>query len=42
MDVMTSYWKDPGAFASGGIGTVSVLLSAGFSFLGTEIGMIME
>ncbi|KAI8887775.1 hypothetical protein K501DRAFT_174970 [Backusella circina FSU 941] len=32
-----SYWKDPGAFAAGGLGTVSVLLSAGFSFLGTEI-----
>ncbi|KAG0950086.1 hypothetical protein G6F57_004007 [Rhizopus arrhizus] len=31
------YWKDPGAFANGGVGTVSVLLSAGFSFQGTEI-----
>ncbi|KAI9030985.1 amino acid permease/ SLC12A domain-containing protein [Phycomyces nitens] len=32
-----SYWKDPGAFVDGGVGTISVLLSAGFSFLGTEI-----
>ena len=32
------YWKDPGAFVEGGVGTVSVLLTAGFSFQGTEIG----
>ncbi|KAI7868638.1 amino acid permease/ SLC12A domain-containing protein [Spinellus fusiger] len=32
-----TYWKDPGAFSDGVVGTVSVLLSAGFSFLGTEI-----
>lgn len=32
------YWQDPGAFVNGGLGTVSVLLSAGFSFQGTEIG----
>jgi amino acid permease len=32
-----SYWRDPGAFNNGGLGTVSVLLSAGFSFQGTEI-----
>ncbi|KAI8890794.1 hypothetical protein K501DRAFT_167815 [Backusella circina FSU 941] len=31
------YWKDPGAFAGGGLGTLDVLLSAGFSFMGTEI-----
>lgn len=31
------YWKDPGAFANGGLGTLNVLLSAGFSFMGTEI-----
>ncbi|KAI7903790.1 amino acid permease/ SLC12A domain-containing protein [Cokeromyces recurvatus] len=31
------YWSNPGAFANGGIGTVNVLLSAGFSFMGTEI-----
>ncbi|RCI03927.1 hypothetical protein CU098_010912 [Rhizopus stolonifer] len=31
------YWKNPGAFSGGGVGTVSVLLSAGFSFQGTEI-----
>ncbi|KAL0139089.1 amino acid permease/ SLC12A domain-containing protein [Mucor lusitanicus] len=31
------YWKDPGAFAGGGLGTLNVLLSAGFSFMGTEI-----
>lgn len=31
------YWKDPGAFAGGGLGVLNVLLSAGFSFMGTEI-----
>ncbi|ORX54584.1 hypothetical protein DM01DRAFT_1374035 [Hesseltinella vesiculosa] len=31
------YWNSPGAFVDGGVGTVSVLLSAGFSFQGTEI-----
>ncbi|KAI8330863.1 amino acid permease/ SLC12A domain-containing protein [Chlamydoabsidia padenii] len=31
------YWTDPGAFVDGAVGTVSVLLSAGFSFQGTEI-----
>ncbi|KAI8877554.1 hypothetical protein K501DRAFT_260167 [Backusella circina FSU 941] len=31
------YWKSPGAFNNGGLGTISVLLSAGFSFQGTEI-----
>ncbi|KAI8374182.1 amino acid permease/ SLC12A domain-containing protein [Radiomyces spectabilis] len=31
------YWKDPGAFANGVLGTISVLLAAGFSFQGTEI-----
>ncbi|KAI9248287.1 amino acid permease-domain-containing protein [Phascolomyces articulosus] len=31
------YWHDPGAFAGNGVGTVSVLLTAGFSFQGTEI-----
>ncbi|KAG0936984.1 hypothetical protein G6F57_007685 [Rhizopus arrhizus] len=31
------YWKNPGAFNNGAVGTVSVLLSAGFSFQGTEI-----
>ncbi|ORX60720.1 hypothetical protein DM01DRAFT_319626 [Hesseltinella vesiculosa] len=31
------YWSDPGAFANGGVGTVSVLLSAGYSFQGTEV-----
>lgn len=31
------YWKNPGAFAGGGLGTINVLLSAGFSFMGTEI-----
>ncbi|KAI8086759.1 amino acid permease/ SLC12A domain-containing protein [Halteromyces radiatus] len=31
------YWSDPGAFVGGAVGTVSVLLSAGFSFQGTEI-----
>ncbi|OBZ87110.1 Lysine-specific permease [Choanephora cucurbitarum] len=31
------YWKDPGAFVNGGLGTLNVLLSAGFSFMGTEI-----
>lgn len=32
-----SYWNDPGAFVDGAVGTISVLLSAGFSFQGTEI-----
>jgi amino acid permease len=32
------YWKDPGPFVDGGLGFVSVLLSAGFSFQGTEVG----
>ncbi|KAI7884016.1 hypothetical protein K492DRAFT_235084 [Lichtheimia hyalospora FSU 10163] len=31
------YWNDPGAFVNGGLGFVSVLLTAGFSFQGTEI-----
>ncbi|KAG0180610.1 hypothetical protein DFQ28_004944 [Apophysomyces sp. BC1034] len=31
------YWSDPGAFVEGPVGTVSVLLAAGFSFQGTEI-----
>ncbi|RCI06460.1 hypothetical protein CU098_003796 [Rhizopus stolonifer] len=31
------YWSDPGAFVNGGLGTLNVLLSAGFSFMGTEI-----
>ncbi|KAI8338514.1 amino acid permease/ SLC12A domain-containing protein [Chlamydoabsidia padenii] len=31
------YWNSPGAFANGGVGTVSVLLSAGFSYQGTEV-----
>ncbi|KAI8146777.1 amino acid permease/ SLC12A domain-containing protein [Fennellomyces sp. T-0311] len=31
------YWNDPGAFVGGGEGTISVLLTAGFSFQGTEI-----
>ncbi|KAI9278102.1 amino acid permease/ SLC12A domain-containing protein [Sporodiniella umbellata] len=31
------YWSNPGAFNNGGLGTISVLLSAGFSFQGTEI-----
>ncbi|CDH48806.1 lysine-specific permease [Lichtheimia corymbifera JMRC:FSU:9682] len=31
------YWNDPGAFVDGAVGTVSVLLSAGFSFQGTEV-----
>ncbi|KAG1471377.1 hypothetical protein G6F56_002154 [Rhizopus delemar] len=31
------YWKNPGAFNNGGLGTLNVLLSAGFSFMGTEI-----
>jgi lysine-specific permease len=35
------YWNDPGAFVGGAVGTVSVLLSAGFSFQGTEIGKPM-
>ncbi|KAG1105780.1 hypothetical protein G6F42_016924 [Rhizopus arrhizus] len=32
-----SYWNTPGAFNNGAVGTVSVLLSAGFSFQGTEV-----
>ncbi|CEP15481.1 hypothetical protein [Parasitella parasitica] len=32
-----SYWNSPGAFNNGAVGTVSVLLSAGFSFQGTEV-----
>jgi amino acid permease len=32
------YWKDPGAFTQGGLGIVYVLLSAGYSFLGSESG----
>ncbi|KAG2203612.1 hypothetical protein INT47_011706 [Mucor saturninus] len=31
------YWKNPGAFAGAGLGTLDVLLSAGFSFMGTEV-----
>ncbi|KAI7848642.1 amino acid permease/ SLC12A domain-containing protein [Circinella umbellata] len=31
------YWTNPGAFVGDGVGTVSVLLTAGFSFQGTEI-----
>ncbi|KAI8993603.1 amino acid permease/ SLC12A domain-containing protein [Pilobolus umbonatus] len=31
------YWSEPGAFVDGAVGTISVLLSAGFSFQGTEI-----
>ncbi|KAI9498160.1 amino acid permease/ SLC12A domain-containing protein [Zychaea mexicana] len=31
------YWNVPGAFVDGAEGTVSVLLSAGFSFQGTEV-----
>ncbi|KAI8343090.1 amino acid permease/ SLC12A domain-containing protein [Chlamydoabsidia padenii] len=31
------YWIAPGAFANGAVGTVSVLLSAGFSYQGTEV-----
>ncbi|KAI8349667.1 amino acid permease/ SLC12A domain-containing protein [Blakeslea trispora] len=31
------YWNDPGSFVNGGLGTLNVLLSAGFSFMGTEI-----
>ncbi|KAI9271289.1 amino acid permease-domain-containing protein [Sporodiniella umbellata] len=31
------YWRTPGAFNNGGVGTISVLLSAGFSFQGTEV-----
>ncbi|KAI7893605.1 amino acid permease/ SLC12A domain-containing protein [Mucor mucedo] len=31
------YWNTPGAFNNGAVGTVSVLLSAGFSFQGTEV-----
>ncbi|KAI8887782.1 hypothetical protein K501DRAFT_174821 [Backusella circina FSU 941] len=30
------YWKDPGSFTEGGLGIVYVLLSAGYSFLGSE------
>ncbi|GAB5586240.1 hypothetical protein Unana1_01140 [Umbelopsis nana] len=32
-----SYWKSPGSFNNGALGTIGVLLSAGFSFQGTEI-----
>lgn len=35
---LSSYWKSPGAFNNGVVGTVSVFLSAGFSFQGTEVG----
>ncbi|KAG0180471.1 hypothetical protein DFQ29_000616 [Apophysomyces sp. BC1021] len=31
------YWRDPGAFAHDAMGTIGVLLQAGFSFQGTEI-----
>ncbi|KAI8994560.1 amino acid permease/ SLC12A domain-containing protein [Pilobolus umbonatus] len=31
------YWTNPGAFVGGGLGTINVLLAAGFSFMGTEI-----
>ncbi|GAA5798640.1 hypothetical protein HPULCUR_004045 [Helicostylum pulchrum] len=31
------YWNNPGAFNNGVVGTISVLLSAGFSFQGTEV-----
>ncbi|ORZ22949.1 amino acid permease-domain-containing protein [Absidia repens] len=31
------YWSNPGPFANGGVGTVSVLLAAGFSYQGTEV-----
>ncbi|KAI8984265.1 amino acid permease/ SLC12A domain-containing protein [Mycotypha africana] len=31
------FWNDPGPFGVNGIGTLNVLLSAGFSFMGTEI-----
>ncbi|KAG1593359.1 hypothetical protein G6F47_009137 [Rhizopus delemar] len=31
------YWNNPGSFSNGGLGTLNVLLSAGFSFMGTEI-----
>ncbi|CAO3654459.1 unnamed protein product [Mucor hiemalis] len=31
------YWNTPGAFNNGAVGTISVLLSAGFSFQGTEV-----
>ncbi|KAG2190216.1 hypothetical protein INT46_004202 [Mucor plumbeus] len=32
-----AYWNSPGAFNNGAVGTISVLLSAGFSFQGTEV-----
>lgn len=32
------YWTNPGAFVDGAVGTISVLLSAGFSYQGTEVG----
>ncbi|OBZ90070.1 Lysine-specific permease [Choanephora cucurbitarum] len=31
------YWQTPGAFNNDALGTISVLLSAGFSFQGTEV-----
>ncbi|KAI9305204.1 amino acid permease/ SLC12A domain-containing protein [Cunninghamella echinulata] len=31
------YWREPGAFVDNAVGTVSVLLSAGFSYQGTEV-----
>ncbi|KAL0090650.1 amino acid permease-domain-containing protein [Phycomyces blakesleeanus] len=31
------YYHEPGAFVGGAVGTISVLLSAGFSFQGTEV-----
>ncbi|KAI9364570.1 amino acid permease/ SLC12A domain-containing protein [Pilaira anomala] len=31
------YWNTPGAFNNGVVGTISVFLSAGFSFQGTEV-----
>ncbi|KAI9031019.1 amino acid permease-domain-containing protein [Phycomyces nitens] len=31
------YYHEPGAFVDGAVGTISVLLSAGFSFQGTEV-----
>lgn len=37
------YWHDPGAFVGfGAVETVSVLLSAGFSFQGVEIGKTIK
>jgi amino acid permease len=34
------YWRTKGAFANGGLGFLDVLLSATFSFLGTDNGKI--